>query len=69
MPNNISIENTTLNNRGNVPHGGKDLRLALRRKPEQTDAFVGTYHYRSGVETTMSKYATLNSVKQSLRRL
>jgi len=37
-------------------YSAKDVRLASRRRYEKTDAFLGKYRYRAGVEATMSEY-------------
>jgi hypothetical protein len=41
----------------------KDLRLALRRAYEQTDAFKDRYRWRAGIEATMSEYDRRTGVK------
>jgi len=38
--------------------------LARRRCLEQTDEFIERYRWRSGIEATMSEYATLTGVKR-----
>lgn len=42
----------------------KDVRLASRRRHEKTDAFLGKYRYRAGVEATMSEYDRRTGVKK-----
>jgi hypothetical protein len=43
---------------------GRDHRLALRRRFERTDEFIQRYRWRSGIEATMSEYATVTGVKR-----
>ena len=43
---------------------GRDHRLALRRRFERTDEFIQRYRWRSGIEATMSEYATRTGVKR-----
>jgi len=45
-------------------YNGKHYRLARRRCLEQTDEFIERYRWRSGIEATMSEYATLTGVKR-----
>lgn len=44
-------------------YGGKDLRLARRRKYEATDEFKDCYRWRAGVEATMSQLDRLTGIK------
>jgi len=41
----------------------KDIRVAARRRHEQSDAFKGKYRYRAGVEATMSEFDRRTGVK------
>ena len=41
----------------------KDIRVAARRRHEQSDAFKGRYRYRAGVEATMSEFDRRTGVK------
>jgi hypothetical protein len=43
---------------------GKEHRLAQRRSFERTQQFIDRYRWRSGIEATMSEYATLTGVKR-----
>ena len=45
-------------------YNGKHYWLARRRCLEQTDEFIERYRWRSGIEATMSEYATLTGVKR-----
>lgn len=41
----------------------KDVRVAARRRHEQSDAFKGRYRFRAGVEATMSEFDRRTGVK------
>ncbi len=45
-------------------YNGKQYRLWVRRRAEQSEAFIDTYRWRAGVEATMSEYDRLTGVKQ-----
>jgi len=45
-------------------YGGKQYRLWVRRRVEQSEAFIDTYRWRAGVEATMSAYDRLTGVKK-----
>ena len=45
-------------------YDGKQYRLWVRRKAEQSEAFIETYRWRAGVEATMSEYDRLTGVKK-----
>jgi hypothetical protein len=45
-------------------YGGKQYRLWVRRRAEQSEAFIDTYRWRAGVEATMSEYDRLTGVKK-----
>ncbi|MBN2290678.1 MAG: transposase, partial [Candidatus Glassbacteria bacterium] len=45
-------------------YNDKDLRIATRRKEEQTEKFKERYRWRAGSEATMSEYDTRTGVKQ-----
>ncbi len=45
-------------------YSGKQYRLSVRRQAEQSEAFIGTYRWRAGVEATMSEYDRLTGVKK-----
>ncbi len=45
-------------------YSGKQYRLWVRRRAEQSEAFIDTYRWRAGVEATMSEYDRLTGVKQ-----
>ena len=42
----------------------KQIRIALRRKHEQTEEFLNAYRWRAGVEATMSEYDRRTGVKK-----
>ncbi len=45
-------------------YGGKQYRLSVRRRAEQSEAFIDTYRWRAGVEATMSEYDRLTGAKK-----
>lgn len=45
-------------------YGGKQYRLWVRRRAQQSEAFIDTYRWRAGVEATMSEYDRLTGVKK-----
>jgi hypothetical protein len=45
-------------------YGGKQYRLSVRRRAEQSEAFIDTYRWRAGVEATMSEYDRITGVKK-----
>jgi hypothetical protein len=45
-------------------YSGKQYRLSVRRKAEQSEAFIDTYRWRAGVEATMSEYDRRTGVKK-----
>jgi hypothetical protein len=45
-------------------YSGKQYRLSVRRKSEQSEAFNDTYRWRAGIEATMSEYDRLTGAKK-----
>lgn len=45
-------------------YSAKDVRLASRRRHEQTESFLDKYRFRAGVEATMSEYDRRTGVKK-----
>jgi hypothetical protein len=45
-------------------YGGKQYRLWVRRRAEQSEAFIDAYRWRAGVEATMSEYDRRTGVKK-----
>lgn len=59
----IILSSQTAKKRCTISYDAKSLRLAKRRKREQTTEFKELYRYRSGVEATMSDLGRVTGIK------
>jgi hypothetical protein len=50
--------------KGKIRYDEKQLRLAARRKNQETPEFKNTYRYRAGSESTLSTFDRLTGVKR-----